>query len=76
MAHSIPLPEKVNGKDLAKIFLQQIWKLYRLPTDIVSNRDTKLTSYFWQVLIDLLGINSKLSTVFHTEIDRQTERLN
>ena len=27
MAHLIALPKRVNNKDIAKIFLQQIWKL-------------------------------------------------
>ena len=76
MAHLIPLPKKVTAKDIAKIFLQEIWKLHGLPTDIVSDRDTKITSHFWQVLMDLLGIKTKLSTAFHPETDGQTERVN
>ena len=76
MAHLIPLPKKVTAKDIAKIFLQEIWKLHVLPTDIVSDRDTKITSHFWQVLMYLLGIKTKLSTLFHPETDGQTERVN
>ena len=76
MAHLIPLPTKVSAKDIAKIFLKEIWKNHGLPTDIVSDRDTKITSHFWQVLMDLLGINTKLSTAVHPETDGQTERVN
>ena len=76
MGHLIPLPKRVNVKDIMKIFLQQIWKLHRLSTDIISDRDTKLTSHFWQVLIDLLGVRSKLFMVFHLETDGQTKRVN
>ena len=76
MAYYIPLPKKVTAKDIAKIFLREIWKLHRLPTDIVSDRDTKITSHFCQVLIDLLGMKTKLSTAFHPETDAQTERVN
>ena len=76
MAHLIPLPTKVSAKDIAKIFLKEIWKIHRLPTDIVSDRDTKITSHFWQVLMDLLRIKTKLSTAFHTETDGKTERVN
>ena len=76
MAHLIPLPTNVNATDIAKIFVKEIWKHHGLPTDIVSDRDTKITSHFWQVLMDLLGIKTKLSTAFHPETDGQTERVN
>ena len=46
MAHLIPLPTKVTGKDITKIFLKEIWKTNGLPTDIVLDRDTKITSHF------------------------------
>ena len=75
MVHLIPLLKWVITKDIAKIFLQQIWKLHRLPTDIVSNRDTKLTFHFWQVLMYMLDVKSKLSTAFHPETDGKTERV-
>ena len=46
MAHLIPLPTKVSAKDIAKIFLKAIWKTHGLPTGIVSDKDTKITSHF------------------------------
>ena len=54
IAHIKPLLKRVNAKNIAKIFLKQIWKLNGLPTDIVSDRNTKLTLHFWQVLMDML----------------------
>jgi len=53
-----------------------IWRFYSLPEDIISDRDPKLTSHFWQALMDKLGIKTKLSTAFHPETDGQTERMN
>ena len=76
MAYIIPLPTKVPPKDIAKIFLQEIWKTHSLPMNIVSDRNTEITSHFYQVVIDLLGIKTKLSTAFHLEADGQTERVN
>ena len=46
MAHRIPLLTKVSAKDIAKIFLKEVWKSHGLPTDIVSDKDTKIPSYF------------------------------
>ena len=76
MAHLIPLPTKASAKDIAKIFLKETWKTHGLPSDIVSDRDTKITTYFWQVLMDILGIKTKLSTAFHPKTDGKTERVN
>ena len=76
MAHLIPLPKKVSAKDVAKIFLREIWKTHGLATDIVSDRDSKITSHFGQVLMDLLGIKTKFSTALHPETNGQTERVN
>ena len=76
MDHLITLPTTVSAKDIVKIFLEEIWKTYGLQMDIVSDRDTKTTLHLWQVLMDLLGIKTKLSTAFHPETDGQTERVN
>ena len=76
MAHLVPLPTNTSTKDLAKIFVKEVWKNHGLPTDIVSDRDTKVTSHFWQALMDLLGIQTKLCTAFHPETEGQTERVN
>ena len=43
---------------------------------IGSEKDTLITSHFWHVLIDLLGIKPKLSTAINPETDGQTERAN
>ena len=76
MAHLIPLQTNTKATDLAKVFLKEIWKHHGLLTDIVSDRDAKITSHFWQALMDLLGVRTKLSTAFHPETDGQIERVN
>ena len=45
MAHFLPLPQ--NGKtavDLAVVFAREVWKFHGIPTDIVSDRDSRFTS--------------------------------
>jgi len=77
MAHFIPLSQ--DGKtaaDLAKGFAREVWRLHGLPTDIVSDRDSRFTSGVWQAFLSLLGIRPRMSTAFHPQTDSQTERLN
>jgi len=75
MAHFIPLKEKAVA-DLTKIFAREIWRFHGLPTDIVSDRDSRFTSETWKGFLELLGIRPRMSTPFHPQTDEQTERLN
>jgi hypothetical protein len=83
MAHFIPLREGPEAgaseapvQDLAKVFAKEVWRLHGLPSDIVSDRDTRFTSRFWQELTKHLGIKLSMSTAFHPQTDGQTERVN
>jgi len=77
MAHF--LPSRKEGKtavDLAVIFTREVWKYHGLPTDIVSDRDSRFTSATWKEFLRLSGIRPRLSTAFHPQTGGQTERLN
>jgi len=56
MAHFIPVKKPPMAENLAKVFIRDIWRLHGLPTDIVSDRDSRFTSYFWQGIFKLLDI--------------------
>ena len=77
MAHFLPLEKKKKtAADLAVTFAREIWKYHGLPTDIVSDRDSRFTSETWQEFLRLSGIRPRMSTAFHPQTDGQTERLN
>jgi len=77
MAHFIPLLQNnKTAADLAKIFAREVWRFHGLPTDIVSDRDSRFTSEMWQEFLNLLEIRPRMSTAFHPQTDGQTERLN
>jgi len=76
MAHYIPTTTEVNSKGIARLFLDNIFRLYRLPDSIVSNRCTQFVSSFTRALTDLLGIHQKVSMAFHPQTDGQTDRVN
>ena len=76
MKHYIPCKETTNAHELAKLYLQNVWKLHGLPESIVSDRGGQFISEFWKALCERLGIKSALSTSFHPETDGQTERFN
>jgi hypothetical protein len=79
IAHFNPLKTKEESpvRDLVTVvFANEIWRLPELPSDIVSNRDTRFTSHFWKELTSHLGIDLSMSTAFHPQADGQTERIN
>jgi len=77
MAHFLPLKkEKKTAADLAVVFAKEIWRHHGLPTDIVSDRDSRFTSETWREFLQSSGIRPRMSTAFHPQTDGQTERLN
>src|SRR5437588_6061401 len=76
MAHFVPLLETATGTDVARALMKEVWKVHGLPTEIVSDRETKWTGEFWKGICGLLDIKWKLSTAFHPQTNGQTERVN
>jgi len=76
MAHFVGLPTNATAKDVANVFLREVWKLHGLPTEIISDMDAKFSGEFWESLCKLLGIKRKMSTAYHPQTDGQMERTN
>ena len=62
-----------NAEELAYIFLQNITTLQDLFNKIISDRDKLFMSNFWTALTKQLELLHKMSTVYHLQIDDQTE---
>lgn len=71
--HFVLYKEASDAIDLIYIFLKVIVAAYRLPDEIISDRDKLFTSKFWQSLMAQLGANHKLSIAFHLQTDGQIE---
>jgi len=76
MVHFIATTEKTLAEGLAKLFRDQVWKLHGLPESIVSDRGAQFVAGMMKELNNLLEIQTKLSTAYHPQTDRQTERIN
>ena len=58
------------------IMLWNVYWLHDLLSFIVSNRDSQFILTMWQSLCKWLRITTSLSTVYHSEIDDQSKRVN
>jgi len=76
MVHFIPTIEKTSAEGLARLFRDNVWKLHSLPESIISDRGPQFTAGLIWELNKILGIKSKLSTVFYPQTDGQRERVN
>jgi len=74
--HFIATTEKTLAEELAKLFQDHVWKLHRLLESIISDRGAQFAAEMMRELNNLLGIQTKLSTAYHPQIDGQTERIN
>jgi hypothetical protein len=75
-AHFIPVKSTCKAIDINHVFMKEIFRLYGMPKEIMSNRDMKFTSNFWKSLMVGLETNLLFSTAYHPQTDGQTERVN
>ena len=53
-----------------------MWKLHGLPKSMVLDRGPQFVAELIKELNRILGIETRLSTVFHSQTDGQTEQMN
>jgi hypothetical protein len=56
--------------------MDHVYRWFGLPTRIISDRDPRFTSHFGKSLAQQLKINQNLSSAFHPQTDRISERKN
>jgi hypothetical protein len=61
---------------VAKIFMDNVYKLHDLLTSIVSDRDTMFLSKFWKEMFSIQGVNLLYSSAYCPQTDGQTEIVN
>ena len=76
MVHYIPCVTAATAPQLAKLFFREVVRHHGMPLSIVSDRDPRFTSLFWQGLWKMWGTKLAMSTAYHPQTDGQTERAN
>jgi len=76
MMHFIATTEGTMAEGLARLFRDNVWRLYRLPESVVLDRGPQFAAELTKELNRMLGIRTKLSTAFHPQMDGQTEHMN
>jgi len=72
----IQLKATISSEGIAKIYKDEIWKMHRIPRKILSDRELQFALRFIEKLIKALGTKKMLLTMYHPQLDRQTEKIN
>jgi hypothetical protein len=75
-AHFIPFAHPYTAASVARLFLDNVFKLHSMPQSIISDRDRVFTSAFWRELFRLADTKLCLSSSYHPQTDGATERVN
>ena len=74
-AHFLPFSTRWSVEKLARYYIREVVRLHGVPASIVSNRDSKFTSRFWQSFQEAMGTETLMSSAYHPQIDGQSERM-
>ena len=73
-AHFLAI-KKTDGVDrIVCKYIDKIVRLHGVPSSIVSDRDLRFTSHFWQAFQKALGTRVNMITAYHPQTDGQSER--
>ena len=73
-SHFLPIKTTFSLDRLAQLYVMEIVRLHGVPVSIVSDRDPRFTSKFWNSLHKAMGTKLDFSTAFHPQTNGQLER--
>ncbi|MCO5571313.1 hypothetical protein L7F22_025051 [Adiantum nelumboides] len=75
-AHFIPVKKTIKATHMANLFMAHIFKYHGFPKSIISDRDPRMTSLFWQGLATNVGTKLNFSSAYHPQTDGQSKIVN
>lgn len=72
----VPCQEDMGAEVIAELFKDQVFPYTGIPTKLISDWDMHFTSSWFKELCQMLGVAQNLSTAYHPQTDRQSERTN
>ncbi|GJT12552.1 putative reverse transcriptase domain-containing protein [Tanacetum coccineum] len=68
-AYFLPMREDYKTDRLARLYLTEIVARHGVPISIISDRDSRFTSRFWQSMQEALGTRLDMSMAYHPQTD-------
>nr|GEV04512.1 putative reverse transcriptase domain-containing protein [Tanacetum cinerariifolium] len=73
-AYFLAIREDYSMEKLARLYIDEIVTRHEVPVSIISDQDGRFTSRFWQTLQKSLGTRLDISTDYHPQTDKQSDR--
>ena len=73
MVHFFPCIKEITTIKYIRLFINQVFRLHGMLEVIISNRDPRFVSKFWEKMFSLFGTDLQFSTSFYLETDEQSE---
>ena len=74
--HVVPTITSLDSANIACLFLDNVWRHYGLPEQVLSDWGLASVSRFAKELAGLLGVKLTPLTAYHPQTDGQTEWVN
>jgi hypothetical protein len=71
-----PCNKTINAEGTIKLYIDNVFIQFGLPETIISDRGPQFTSNIFNGILDAIGVKHRMSTAYHPQTDRQTERYN
>ena len=71
-----PCTKNIDTAEVAKLFFTHVFPRFGLHSKVISDRGPQFTSAFTRELTRLLQYDVALSTMYHPQMDGETERVN
>ena len=74
--HLYPVTDSITADGVADIYFHKVFPLHGFPKKIISDRGPQFTTRPMRQILKKIGIDSSLTTAYHPQANRQTERKN
>jgi hypothetical protein len=72
----LPCKKIIGTEKLAQTYFSKVFPHYGIPDKIISDKDFRLTSKLAKKICQITKIDQNISTAYHSQTDRQFERMN
>ena len=76
MAHLSAVPDSIDDKGTAMLFIDRVFCQHGLPLSIISDCEPRFTGQFCTLIFKVLGARLNMFTADHPHTDGQTEQVN
>ena len=73
-AHFLVVRINFKLEKFCRLYIREIVQLHGVPVSIVSDRDRRFMTYFWESFQRAMGTQLMMSSAFHPQKDSQSER--